>query len=184
MPAGTRHSRRVDLDSPEPRPTEPFGVLHRAMKGGTGEVRGRHDCPGRRFRRPEQLMPWTTSRDQVEQPADAHTGRGTATCMCVQTCRHSVKVGGSLAKTARGTMTKKYGIPGVDGHRGRSECRTEKSIARRGWSGNATTLVARQRGGAAAIQGHRHARCAPGKAGPPAEITASADHRRPSKDVE
>ncbi len=71
-------------------------------------------------------MPWTTSRDQVELPADDphRTWDRQRACACERTGTASRLVEVS-PRPRGGTMTMRYGIPGVDGRRGRSECRIE-----------------------------------------------------------
>ena len=84
-----------------------------------------------------------------------------------------------LPRPRGGTVSIRCGIHGVDGHQGRFECRIKASVLlEMKWSVVCHhKAVARQRGGALPLDGHRYARCAPGKVGSPTEITVSAGCR-------
>jgi len=119
-------------------------------------VRGRHGCPGRRFRRPEHSMPWTTSRDQVKQPVE-HPESESGLPVNLRIRRTA---DGSLAKTARGTTSVRRGNPGRDGARRESDC---PAAILRLLEGNGMCKPAEHssRGNAAGtwpFDGHRHAR--------------------------
>ncbi len=112
----------------------------------------------------------------------AHTGRGSGNAHSCAASR-SVEV---LPRPRGGSGAERPEIRAADGRHGSTECQVTQRHRSKGMERTCKTSPGSEasRGETQPFQGYRHARCAPGKAGSPAEITASADHRRSRKTLQ